>query len=66
MRIMVKAVKGRVAYTAPTGGKLIPTDGDGILVERDAWINRLLTVHKDIEIVTAQPKPPAAKAAKEA
>lgn len=62
MRITVRALKGRVVYTAPTGGKLIPDSGDGITVERDSWVNRLLTVHKDIEIVTKQPTPPAAKA----
>lgn len=61
MRITVRALKGRVAHTAPVGGKLIPTDGDGITVERDSWINRLLTIHRDIEIVEKQPTPPAAK-----
>lgn len=52
-RIQVRAKPGRVAFSAPRGGKRIPEDEVGILVERTSWIQRLLDVHGDIEIVTA-------------
>lgn len=61
--IKVRAVPGRIAYTAARGGKLIPSDGDGINVERTAWIERLIRVHGDIEVVEpvkAKAKDPAA------
>lgn len=57
--IKVRAVPGRIAFTAARGGKQIPSDGDGINVERTAWIDRLIRVHGDIEVVEpvkAKPK----------
>lgn len=49
--ITVRTKPGRIAYTAARGGKLIPVGGDGILVDRSNWIDRLIHVHGDIEIV---------------
>lgn len=50
-RIQVRALPGRVAYTAPVGGKIIPEDAEGVQVEHNRWIERLLTIQGDIEIV---------------
>lgn len=72
-KINVKAVEGRVAYTAPRGGKIIPTDR-AIPVDATPWIMRLLRVWGDIEIVDEKtavesapkilkPEAPAAEAA---
>ena len=46
-KISVKAVEGRVAFTAPRGGVRIPSD-QYIEVDRTGWIDRLLNVHGDI------------------
>jgi hypothetical protein len=43
----VKAVQGRVAFTAARGGVKIPAD-KYIEVDRTPWIDRLLDVHQDI------------------
>jgi hypothetical protein len=46
-KVKVKAVEGRVAFTAPRGGVRIPTD-DYVLTNRTAWIDRLHDHHGDI------------------
>ena len=45
--IAVKALPGRVAFTAPRGGERIPHDVFKT-VEHTAWIEALLTKHGDI------------------
>jgi hypothetical protein len=55
--IRVKTVPGRLAYTAPRGGKVIPTDRY-VEVEHTAYVDRLLNFHQDIE-----QEPPAKKTA---
>lgn len=62
MLIRVRTKDGRVATTAPAGGKAITHDAVGTLVERTTWIDRLLTVHGDIEVVEQKAAPaPALK-----
>lgn len=56
--IRVKTVEGRRAYTAPRGGKPIPTDRY-VDVEHTAYIERLLNFHQDIVQETAAKKPAA-------
>lgn len=56
--IRVKTVPGRLAYTAPRGGKPIPTDRY-VDVEHTAYIERLLNFHQDIEQEPAAKKPAA-------
>lgn len=46
--IWVRALPDRIAYTAPKGGRRIPSD-QYIQVPPGPWITRLLTVHGDIE-----------------
>jgi hypothetical protein len=46
-KLSVKAVKGRVAFTAPRGGVRIPHDRY-VEVDDNTWIRRLLDVHGDI------------------
>lgn len=53
--IKVRTVAGRKAYTAPRGGKPIPTD-KFIDVEHTAYIDRLLNFHQDIEQAPAAKK----------
>jgi hypothetical protein len=64
MSIRVKAREGRVAFTAPRGGRLIPHD-DYIIVELTPWIDRLLNHHHDIEAEPVKAAP-VAKPAKPA
>lgn len=47
-KISVKAVQGRVAFTAARGGVRIPAD-KYVEVDKTPWIDRLLEVHGDIE-----------------
>lgn len=46
-KISVKAVPGRVAFTAARGGARIPSD-KYVEVDHTPWIDRLLNVHQDI------------------
>lgn len=46
--IRVKAKPGRVAFTAPRGGRQIPYD-KFVEVDESPWIVRLLEHHGDIE-----------------
>jgi len=46
-KISVKAVEGRVAFTAPRGGAKIPSD-KYVEVDKTPWIMRLLEKHGDI------------------
>ena len=59
--ISVRTKEGRIAYDGPRG-RLIPTDRY-VLVEHTNWIDRLLTVHQDIEKEPEAAKPAAAPAA---
>lgn len=67
MSIRVKAKEGRVAFTAPRGGRQIPHDRY-IAVDKTPWIVRLLEHHGDIvqEPEAASAKAPAFKQAKPA
>lgn len=47
--IKVRTVAGRKAYTAPRGGKLIPTD-EFVSVEHTPYIDRLINFHGDLEV----------------
>lgn len=59
--VNVKAKAGRVAYSAPRGGKVIPTD-KFITVMDTPYIRRLAEVHEDIEIQTSKSKKTAESA----
>ena len=61
--IRVRALDGRKAFTAPSGGTVITTDEAGELVRETDWIIRLLDVHKDIVRVKDKPKARADKPA---
>lgn len=60
-KVEVKAVEGRVAFTAPRGGVRIPTDSY-ITVNRTSWIERLLNHHQDITEKSEDDMPPVEKA----
>ena len=51
-RIMVKAMPGRIAYSAPRGGKVIPHD-EFIPVQDTPYVRRLANIWGDIEIQSA-------------
>jgi hypothetical protein len=55
-KISVKAVEGRVAFTAPRDGVRIPTDRY-IEVDKTKWIMRLLDHHQDIVQETTKSAP---------
>jgi hypothetical protein len=57
----VRAVRGRVAFDAPSGGKRIPDDRY-VAVRATPWIMRLLDEHGDIQVQA--PPPPVAQQAK--
>lgn len=61
--IRVRALEGRKAFTAPSGGSVITTDEAGQLVRETDWIIRLLDVHKDLVRVKEKPKTRAEKPA---
>lgn len=51
MRIIrVKAAPGRVAYSAPAGGRLIPQD-EPIAIPLTPWVEKLIAVHGDVIVV---------------
>lgn len=62
--IQVRAKEGRVAYSAPRNGKLIPTDA-WIIVKDSPFVRRLADFHGDIEIKEV-PVKTVAQAKKEA
>jgi len=49
MLISIKCRKGRVAFSAPINGNLIPTDRF-VPVEKTPYIDRLINFHKDVEV----------------
>lgn len=49
MLINVRCRKGRVAFSAPVNGNLIPDDRF-VPVEKTAYIDRLINFHKDLEV----------------
>lgn len=57
--VSVKTKPGRVAFSAPRGGDAIPHDRY-VPVERTPWIERLISVHGDIEVEPATRNAPAA------
>lgn len=59
MYVKVKAVKGRIARTAPDG-PFIPDD-EFVRVELTPYMRRLIDVHQDVEVEPTKTKP-AAKA----
>lgn len=56
--VSVKTKAGRVAFSAPRGGEAIPHDRY-IAVERTPWIERLISVHGDIEVEPVRSAPAA-------
>lgn len=48
-KISVKAVEGRVAFSAPRGGTQIPNDRF-VKVQDTPWVRRLIEVHGDVVI----------------
>lgn len=56
-KISVRAVQGRVAFTAARGGVRIPSE-KYVEVDNTPWIGRLLDVHGDIEKKTTSTKKP--------
>lgn len=53
--VTVRALPGRVANTAPRGGKPIPEDR-WITVQRTPWIDRLIEHHGDLEVKPEEPQ----------
>ena len=49
MLVSVRCRKGRVAFSAPINGNLIPTDRF-VPVEKTPYIDRLINFHKDLEV----------------
>lgn len=57
-KVSVKAVEGRLAFTASRGGAKIPHD-KYVEVDETEWIKRLRDVHGDIvqEVAKTEPLP---------
>ena len=56
--VLVRSLPDRVAYTAPRGGQLIPSDRD-VLVPFTEWINQLANSHGDIIVTEIPDEAPA-------
>lgn len=59
--VRVRAKEGRKAFTAPKGGKPISSSEEGTLVQMTPWLNKLINVHGDIEIVRGKSPPKVEK-----
>lgn len=60
-KVRIRVRPGRVAYSAPTGGRRLTADDGWVTVPLTAWVQRLIEVHGDVEV--EQPEAPPAPAA---
>lgn len=56
--IRVKAAPGRVAFSAPRGGRRIPEDA-AIAIPLTPWVQSLIDNHGDVIVVGDEPAPEA-------